>query len=66
MLLQQVYRPLDGEALRKTLELIDRLASSVSLWRLGCNMSIEAAQTAFDAMKGQKSRRPMCHPDTWS
>ena len=55
MLLQQVYRPLDGNAMRRTLELIDRLVSSVSLWRLGCNMSIEAAQTAFDAMKGKKS-----------
>ena len=52
MLLQQAYRPMDGMALRKTLNLIDRLAASVSLWRLGCNREINAAQVAYDAMKG--------------
>ncbi|MBR2735893.1 MAG: hypothetical protein IKD86_01125 [Firmicutes bacterium] len=54
MLLQQVYRPQNADAMRRTLKLIDRLVSSVSLWRLGCNMSLDAAQTAFDAMKGKK------------
>ena len=52
MLLQQVYRPGDADAMDKTLALIDRLASNVSLWRLGCNMDIEAAKVAYDAMKG--------------
>jgi serine kinase of HPr protein (carbohydrate metabolism regulator) len=52
MLLQQVYRPADGEALKKTLALVESLATSVSLWRLGCNMDIEAAQIAYNAMKG--------------
>lgn len=52
MLLQQVYRPMDTAAMDKTLMLIDRLAASVRLWRLGCNMSIEAAKLAYDAMKG--------------
>lgn len=52
MLLQQVYRPSDAAALAKTLTLLDRLALSVPLWRLGCNMNIEAAQVAYDAMKG--------------
>lgn len=52
MLLQQVYRPMDGAAMQKTLTLIDDLAASVSLWRLGCNMDIEAARIAYEAMKG--------------
>ena len=51
LLLQQVYRPADSSAMRLTLPLIDRLASSVSLWRLFCNMDITAAKTAFEAMK---------------
>ena len=52
MLLQQTYRPIDMAAMAKTLTLIDRLTASVALWRLGCNMEIEAAQVAYDAMKG--------------
>lgn len=52
MLLQQVYRPSDAAALAKTLTLLDRLAASVPLWRLGCNMNSEAARLAYDAMKG--------------
>ncbi len=52
MLLQQAYRPTDRVALSKTLTLIDRLAASVRLWRLGCNPEPEAAQIAYDAMKG--------------
>lgn len=52
MLLQQAYRPMDGMAMSKTLTLIDKLAASVNLWRLGCNIEIEAARVAYDAMKG--------------
>lgn len=52
MLLQQAYRTMDSMALSKTLTLIDRLAASVSLWRLGCNTDIEAAEVAYEAMKG--------------
>ncbi len=51
MLLQQIYRPFDPVALAQTLKLIDKLSSSVSLWRLGCNMDKEAAQVAYKAME---------------
>ena len=54
MLLQQSYRPLDGEAMQKTLGLLDRLESSVSLWSLACNMDISAAKTSFEAMSGTR------------
>lgn len=54
-LIQQIYRPQDTEAMTKTLALIDRLCCAVELWRLGCNMDPEAAQIAYDAMKGSNA-----------
>ena len=51
MLLQQSYRPADPIQLMKTLDLVDRLAESVSLYILGCNMDISAAETAYNGMK---------------
>ena len=51
MLLQQVYRPADMLKMAKTLELVDRLADSVKLYKLGCNMDISAAQVAFEGMQ---------------
>ena len=50
MLLQQVYRPNDVFALQKTLELVDIMADKVGLYKLGCNMDIEAAKVAYDGM----------------
>ncbi|HOO08052.1 MAG TPA: hypothetical protein PLH83_16430 [Ruminococcus sp.] len=51
MLLQQVYRPADMLKMAKTLELVDRLADSVKLYKLGCNMEISAAQVAYEGMQ---------------
>lgn len=52
MLLQQVCRVQSPAGMKKLLTLIDRLSGSVSLYRLGCNTDISAAQVAFDGMKG--------------
>ena len=52
MLMQQVYRPTSAAGMMKTLALIDRLAAGVKLYRLGCNMDISAAITAYNGMKG--------------
>lgn len=52
MLLQQVYRPQSAAQMAKTLKLIDRLAENTALYRLGCNMDISAAETAYHGMKG--------------
>lgn len=52
VLLQQIYRPNDGAAMKKTLALADRLIASVDLWRLTCNTDPEAARVAYNAMKG--------------
>ena len=48
MLLQQVYRPADQDAMRKTLSLIDRM--QVRLYRLCCNMDICAAELSYGVM----------------
>ena len=53
MLLQQVYRPQNPVQMKKTLALIDRLAEKTALYRLGCNMDIEAAEVAYHGMKGE-------------
>ncbi|MGN0183255.1 MAG: hypothetical protein ACI4DP_12745 [Candidatus Ornithomonoglobus sp.] len=50
MLVQQVNRPPVPQKLIKTLQLIDRLSENVKLYRLGCNMSPQAAEFAYSAM----------------
>ena len=50
MLMQQVYKPSDPQKLIKTLQLIDRLAENVKLYRLGCNISPQAAEIAYRTM----------------
>ena len=52
MLLQQIYRPIDPDAMIKTIALIDRLTANVDLFLLGCNMDPEAAHVSYEAMKG--------------
>ena len=53
MLLQQVYRPQDPLQMVKTLKLVDKMAENVELYRLACNMDIEAAEVAYNGMKGE-------------
>ncbi len=52
MLLQQTYRPKDGEKMLTVLELLDKLASKMELYRLSCNMEKEAAIVAYEGMRG--------------
>lgn len=52
LLLQQTYRPSDPVQMAKTLKLVDRMAENVKLYKLACNMDIEAAEVAYNAMKG--------------
>ena len=51
MLVQQMYRPREPMQLAKSMGLLDRLIKSVKLYRLGCNMDISAAKTAYEGMK---------------
>lgn len=50
MLCQQSYRPCSPIGAQKMLTLVDRLGSSVPLYRLGCNMEPEAALVAYHGM----------------
>ena len=52
IILQQIYRPLNPLQMAKTLKLADKLAANVELYRLSCNMDIEAAEVAYKGMKG--------------
>ena len=53
MLCQQSYRPCSPIGTQKTLALVDRLGSSVPLYRLGCNMEPEAALVAYHGMNNE-------------
>lgn len=50
MLMQQVYRPKTQAGMIQTLQLLDRLGNVVPLYRLGCNMELEAAKVAYEGM----------------
>jgi HPr kinase len=52
VIVQQAYRPENREKIIKLLSLIDKLINNISLYVLGCNMDISAAETAYNAMKG--------------
>ena len=49
----QVYMPKDPVALAKTMELINRLIDSVSLWKIKCNMDPSAAAVAYNTIFGK-------------
>lgn len=51
MLLQQVYRPSDPEAMAKTLKLIDLM--DIKFYKLSCNMDISAAKLSYGVMSKQ-------------
>lgn len=54
LLIQQIYRPKElgkPQLMMKTLQLVDELARKTSLYRLGCNMDIDAARVAYEEMK---------------
>ncbi|MBE6861768.1 MAG: hypothetical protein E7497_02560 [Ruminococcus sp.] len=52
MLLQQTYRPMNKLSMMQTLKLTDLLMKNTRFYRLGCNMSPDAAKTAFEGMNG--------------
>ena len=54
MLLQQSNRPADAKWLPKYMELLDAISAWVDFYRLQCNMELNAAEVAFEAMSGAK------------
>ncbi len=51
MLLQQCFRSSDTQKVIRTLQLLNQLSETVKLYKLKCNMDIEAAETAYNYMK---------------
>ena len=51
-LLDQTIRPCDPAGMSALLSCIDEVTAKVRLWKLGCNISLEAAQIAYSAMSG--------------
>lgn len=49
-LLDQTIRPNDPAGMSALLSCIDEVTAKVRVWRMGCNISLEAAQTAYNAM----------------
>ncbi len=49
-LLNQTIRPSEPQLMSCLLDYTDRLIRAVPIWRMGCNISVEAAQLAYEAM----------------
>jgi hypothetical protein len=57
MLIQQSSRPSNPALMGKYMELIDGISRGVEFYRLECNMELEAAKVAYEAMSGMKLER---------
>lgn len=51
MILQQSYRSDRPEVLSETIRLVEQIMDKTDLYRLGCNMSLEAVQVAYQGMQ---------------
>ena len=54
-IMKQILIPKDTLGAIKTLELVDKMLKCTKLWKLGCNISVEAAEVAYGAMCGGKN-----------
>jgi len=52
MFMQQTYKPSEPERMKKTMELIGQFLDRIKVYKLKCNMNIDAAEIAYKAMKG--------------
>ena len=55
LIFNQVYMPKDPAAAAKTIELINRLISCCELWKISCNMELEAAEVAYNRIMEEKN-----------
>lgn len=51
LLMNQIYRPRNAESVIKTLDYVELLIEKVPMYSMGCTISTEAAQMAYDVMK---------------
>lgn len=49
-IMNQTLRPQNADVMDQLLQMLDRVITDVPIWRMGCNISTEAAQMAYDAM----------------
>ena len=54
VLFSQTYRPTTEAGMRKTVQLLAEISQRVPFWRLKCNMSTEAAEVSYAAMRGEE------------
>ena len=50
MIIQQTSRPMNGAQMLKYMDLIDGLSRKVAFYRMGCTISTDAAQLAYETM----------------
>ena len=53
VLFSQTYRPTTEAGMRKNVQLLAEISQRVPFWRLKCNMSTEAAEISYAAMRGE-------------
>ena len=51
MLMNQIYRPRNAAGMIKTLDYINELIEKIPMYKMGCNMELEAAKVAYEGMK---------------
>lgn len=56
LIVQQTNRSFTADGMKQTLSLIDHMLSVVPVYRLGCNMDIEAAMVAYEGMNRLKKQ----------
>lgn len=56
LIVQQTNRSLSADGMKQTLSLIDCMLNVVPVYRLGCNMDIEAARVAYEGMNRLKKQ----------
>ena len=59
MIVQQTNRSLSADGMKQTLSLIDRMLNVMPVYRLGCNMDIEAAKVAYEEMNRLKKQEEL-------
>ena len=49
-ILEQTIRPIEAKLQDKLLELLDKLMTTIPIWKMGCNMEEKAAMVSYNAM----------------
>ena len=55
LLLMQTYRPADADITALIFQTLIKMAQTVPVYKMKCNMDVSAAKTSYDEMKGKKN-----------